>query len=330
MSNNSPAVLPNSESVSSTTPSRPRVSRAAVVVNAAKLSGAALAEFQAVVDRAFLDSGVRSPLWLPTTERSRGAEQTREAIRSGADLVLVAGGDGTVRTVGQELAGTGATLALLPIGTGNLLARNLDIPRRDLRAAVHVAVHGHDRKMDVGRLELDRDGDGRGIEHHAFLVMAGAGFDAATMAGASTMLKRRLGSAAYLVSGALASQRRMVEVTTVVDGGPRQSERSRGIVVGNHGSLTMGLTLLPEASCDDGRLDAVLLLQHSVSDWVRSLWRLITCDVRGNEDMPQLQGREINLRSEIHLPVEVDGDVVGEAKWVHFSVEPGALLVRCP
>ncbi|MBO0982601.1 diacylglycerol kinase family protein [Rathayibacter sp. SD072] len=307
----------------------PHVGHAALVVNAAKLPGASLDRFRASVDEAFTTRGWLAPLWLPTSAESTGAEQAREALRGGVDLVLVAGGDGTTRTVGQELAGTGTALALLPIGTGNLLARNLDIPRRDIDAAVHVAVHGRDRAMDVGWVEVDRNGDGRVVEDHAFLVMAGAGFDAATMAGASKALKRRLGSAAYLLSGLLASQSRMVEATTSVDGVARRAEQSRGIIVGNHGSLTMGLELLPEAACDDGRLDSVVLLQRSAWDWLRALWRLVSKDVRGSRHMPHLQGREIDVESGEPLPVEVDGDVVGEARKVRFRVQPRALRVRC-
>ncbi|NQX16640.1 diacylglycerol kinase family protein [Rathayibacter sp. VKM Ac-2857] len=307
---------------------RPPVAVAAVIVNAAKFDGGSLGRFRAAVDRAFIARGLVAPFWLPTSADSTGAAQAHEAIRRGADLVLVAGGDGTIRTVGQELAGTGVALALLPIGTGNLLARNLGIPRNEVDVAVHIAVHGTDQAMDVGWARIDRHGDGRLLEDYAFLVMGGAGFDAATMAGASSALKRRLGSAAYVLSGALASRDPMVETTVSVDGVTRHAAQSHGIVVGNHGSLTMGLSLLPEAACDDGRLDAVVLLQRTPLDWLSTLWSVAAHDQRGSRRMPHVHGREIDIRSSVPVPVEVDGDVVGEARRIRFRVQQQALHVR--
>ncbi|MDU0328439.1 diacylglycerol kinase family protein [Microbacterium sp. KSW2-21] len=305
-----------------------RVASAALIVNAAKFTVDTLDRFRAAVEGAFTARGRTAPLWLPTSAESTGTEQAREAIRGGVDLVLVAGGDGTIRTVGQELAGTGIALALLPIGTGNLLARNLGIPRNEIDAAVHIALHGKDLAMDVGWAEVDRNGDGRSVDSYAFLVMGGAGFDAATMSGASSALKRRLGSAAYLLAGALASLRPMVEMTASVDGVTRPAELSRGIVVGNHGSLTMGLALLPEATCDDGRLDGVILLQRNAADWLRA-FRDVAGKSGSSRQMPHVDGQEIDVTSREPLPVEVDGDVVGDARRVRFRVQPRALLVRC-
>ena len=110
------------------------------------------------------------------------------AAVAGADLVIVCGGDGTVREVCAELAGTGIPVGIVPAGTGNLLARNLAIPLY-LRAAIDIALNGQDRAIDL----VEVSGDG--IEDTHFMVMAGMGFDAAIMEGVNEDIKARVGLA---------------------------------------------------------------------------------------------------------------------------------------
>jgi diacylglycerol kinase (ATP) len=303
--------------------------QAAVIVNPSKFSARHLDRFTSEVDAAFVSLGWLAPLWLHTTAATKGAVEARTALSAGVDVVFVAGGDGTVRTVAQELAGTGTPVALLPMGTGNLLARNLGIPRGDLTAAVQLACTGTDLAIDVGWLELDERGDRRESERFAFLVMAGAGFDAATMAGANHTMKTRLGPAAYLVSGVRASQEEMATITITIDGETRTAQTSRGVIVGNVGTLTMGMALMPDADPTDGRLDGVVFYQRTLLDWARVALSVMTRSRRGTRHMPRLHGREIEVLTDSPQPVEVDGDVIGQARRVRFSVQPGALLVRC-
>ena len=108
--------------------------------------------------------------------------------------MIVCGGDGTVRTVCAELAGTGVPVGVVPAGTGNLLARNLGIPLY-LQAAVDVALNGQDRAIDLVKVS----GDGIGDDEH-YMVMAGMGFDAAIMEGANEKVKAKVGWLAYVVS----------------------------------------------------------------------------------------------------------------------------------
>lgn len=308
----------------------PGVSQAAVVVNPSKLSApGALERFHADIDAAFRLHGWLVPLWLPTTAEFRGAHEAQSAIEAQVDVVLVAGGDGTIRTVAQELAGTDTPMAVLPMGTGNLLARNLRIPRTDLNAAVRLACNGTDRRVDLGWLDLDRSGNGDAIECFAFLVMAGAGFDAATMAEADGSLKSSVGAAAYVVGGVRASRLPLVPTTVTVDGTVQLARESRGVTVGNCGSLPAGVTLLPDADPTDGVLDGVAFLQRSIRDWAGVLGAVIFR--RGRHPMlPRYRGRVIEVFTETPQPVEVDGDVVGEARGVRFHVQQGAVVIRCP
>ena len=142
---------------------------------------------------------------------------------------------------------------VIPAGTGNLLARNLDLPLY-LNAAVEVGLNGQDRAIDIVRIA----GDGLGDDEH-FLVMAGMGFDAAIMEGATEQIKAKVGWFAYVISGFRNLMFPAIRVDISVDDGPFTRHRARTIVVGNVGFLQAGLPLLPDATLDDGRIDVVLV-----------------------------------------------------------------------
>jgi diacylglycerol kinase family enzyme len=144
-----------------------------------------------------------------TTADDPGEGATRRALAQDADLVLAAGGDGTVTACVTSLAGSGVPLAVLPSGTGNLLAVNLDLPG-DLEGALEVALHGERRRIDVGAIGDDR-----------FVVMSGIGFDAAMLRGADPALKARIGALAYVLSGLRQLGRRPTEFRIRLDGLPR-------------------------------------------------------------------------------------------------------------
>ena len=186
----------------------------------------------------------------------------------GADLVLVCGGDGTVREVCAELAGTGIPIGIVPAGTGNLLARNLDIPLF-IRAAIDVALTGQDRAIDM----VEVSGDG--IEDTHFMVMAGMGFDAAIMEGVNEDIKKKVGWIAYVFSGLKSLMFPAVRIEISVDGGEFTKHRARTVVVGNVGYLQAGMPLLPDASIDDGLLDIVILHPRKFLSWIPLAYRVL-------------------------------------------------------
>jgi diacylglycerol kinase family enzyme len=206
------------------------------------------------------------PRLVPTTADDPGEGQAREAVAAGAGLVLVAGGDGTVRAAAQGLAGSGVPLGILPQGTGNLLARNLEIPHDDADAALDVALTGADRTLDLGRLD-----DGT-----MFAVMAGTGFDARMMREAPEGLKGVLGWPAYIVGGARGLRRSRVHVQVALDDEPPRAAVVRSVLVGNVGQLQGGLELLPDAAPDDGVLDIALVAPRNPKDWVVLIGRALT------------------------------------------------------
>ena len=292
-----------------------------VVLNPIKIDDADV--FKARVQAAARAAGWDDPLWFETTIDDAGGSMARAAIAAGADVVAVAGGDGTVRVVCSEMAGTGLPLGVIPAGTGNLLARNLGIPLlRD--QAVETVLRGQDRAIDVVRISGDR------LEPTRFVVMAGLGLDAAIMAGAPDALKARIGWPAYVVAGARHLRDPAVRVDITVDGGEPIRRRVRTVLVGNVGFLQVGIPLLPDARLDDGVLDVVVIAPRQLFGWLPLALRVIARRRRTDESLDRFTGKSVTLTTTHPTPRQLDGDLVGAGTSLHAEIEPGTLLVRVP
>jgi YegS/Rv2252/BmrU family lipid kinase len=292
---------------------------AAVVVNPVKIDESVRGQVVAVCT----GLGWAPPLWLLTSPEDPGTGQARLAVERGADVVIACGGDGTVRAVAQALAVTGVAMGLLPVGTGNLLARTLGLPT-DIATATRVALTGDDRVIDVGRISAD-EGD-----ELVFLVMAGTGFDAAIMESTPEKLKGRVGPLAYIISGLRAMRGRRARVAIALDGRDPVRRSTRMVVVGNTGTLVGGLALMPDASIDDGLLDVVSLAPKGWVGWIAVAARVVTRNRRGGRRIERWQAHDIVVTSDVPQPAQVDGDLIGEARELRMCVDAGALVVRVP
>ena len=311
---------PRPPAVAASTTAVPRAGTVAVILNPVKVEDPRA--FRALVDARAAELGWDRPRWYETTVHDTGRAMADDAARSGVDLVVVCGGDGTVRAVCAALAGTGIPVGVVPAGTGNLLARNLDLPLW-LNGAVEVALNGQDRAIDLVRVTGDGIPDG---EH--FLVMAGMGFDAAIMEGANEQIKARVGWLAYVVSGFGNLMFPAVRVELRVDAGPWTRHRARTVVVGNVGFLQAGLPLLPDARLDDGRLDAVLVNPRRFRHWLVVAVRVVRRARKLDETVNRVTGRTIEVRASADTPRQVDGDPVGAGRELRCECLPGRLLVR--
>ncbi len=159
--------------------------RCAVIYNPIKISD----QFRDLVESALQRDGWANTLWLETTVEDAGRSMTKQAVDEQVDLVIGAGGDGTIRMIADGLAGTEIPLGLIPAGTGNLLARNLRLPLAE-SSALEVALGHTTRKIDLIKLTVDD----REPEH--FAVIAGIGIDAMIMDETDPELKKRIGPAA--------------------------------------------------------------------------------------------------------------------------------------
>ncbi|HZX05826.1 diacylglycerol/lipid kinase family protein [Kribbella sp.] len=294
-------------------------SRAAVIVNPVKVDGD---EFRDTVRKALGARGYADPLWLETTADDAGVTMARRAIDDQVDLVLVAGGDGTVRVVCSELARTGIPVAVLPGGTGNLLARNLGIPL-GLEDALTALLDGSERRIDSVLVEGDELPAGR------FVVMAGLGLDAAIIDDAPDDLKKRVGWAAYVVSTIKNLNHPFVHVEIVVDDRPLVRRRARTVVIGNVGTLQANIPLLPDAEPDDGRIDLVVLAPRRISHWLRLVLGLVVRSWR-ERHIERFTGRRIEVRADRTVRRELDGDIVSDGRSLVAEADPSSLVVRAP
>ena len=311
---------------------------AAVIYNPIKVE---LDELKAAVEAEPASAGW-TVLWLPTSEDDPGQGPAKEALDSGATLVIAAGGDGTVRAIAEVLRGTEAALSLLPSGTGNLLARNLDLTLDDVAHSLGTAFGGADRDIDIAEIEIRRADNS--VDKHAFLVMAGAGLDAKIMSNTDDELKKKVGWLAYAQAlGRVLRDKDSLRLRYKLDARRDHSTRAQAIIVGNCGSLPANILLMPEAVVDDGLLDVVVLRPESVGGWiavvVKVFWEngVVKRTKLGrrmndlkSDSIAMRQAKVITARLSKPEEIQLDGDPFGEAVGFRVKVEAGGLTIKVP
>lgn len=314
----------------------------AVILNPAKVGD--IGVFKARVLTVAAIEGWKQPLWYETSVEDPGPGQTQAALEAGVDMIIAAGGDGTVRAVCEEAARTGVAVGILPHGTGNLLARNLGLPL-NIRDALDVAFGGQDKAIDLATFRTnavlqddpaaETDPDATAEDETAgtdtcFLVMAGLGMDAEIMTGVDDQLKEKVGWFAYFVSGIKAARFPAMKVEISVDDGEFRKFRARTVVVGNVGFLQGGIPLLPDARIDDGLLDVVVLAPKRFIGWLAIIVRVLGRQRRTNEKLDRLSGQKVMIRAEKPMPMQLDGDPVGSGTEITAEIQHGVVLVRVP
>lgn len=289
--------------------------RSAVVFNPVRVED--IDARRVAVEAVLAEAGWPPPVWIETTVEDQGAGQARRAAEDGAQVVFACGGDGTVRSCIEGLAGTGTALALLPAGTGNLLATNLGVPE-DPTAGARLATEGGRRRIDIGEV------DGR-----AFAVMAGIGFDAALLDSASTTLKARIGAPAYVLAALKHLGDRRMTVTITLDDGVPMERRARTVVVGNVGRLQGGVELLAGAEPDSGQLEVAVLAPRTIADWLALVWDVLRRR-RRVAHMDVMRATRITVTSDREQPRQLDGDTIDPGRTLRVTVRPGALELCVP
>ena len=211
----------------------------AVIAHVGKTLGGGLGELRTVLT----EFGVDEPLWFEVAKSKQVPDVCRDVLKKGADVVFIWGGDGSVQKCIDTLAGTGVPIAILPAGTGNLLAHNMEIPL-DIAEAVKIGLHGERRAIDTGTVNG---------EH--FSIMAGAGLDALMMKDADKGLKDRVGRAAYLWTGARNLTSSPVRCTVEVEGRRFFKGKMTCILLGNLAQVMGGIEVFDDCRPDDGILE---------------------------------------------------------------------------
>jgi diacylglycerol kinase family enzyme len=260
--------------------------------------------------------------------------------------VIAAGGDGTVRAVAEGLRNTEVPLGILPTGTGNLLARNLELLRGSLDKSAAIAFSGANRSIDLGVAAMTT-ANGETTDR-VFLVLAGVGLDAEMIAETRPHLKRQVGWLAYVHAGVrVIARAEPFRVRYSVTGRPERAARVNALIVANCGVMPGNMLFLPEARIDDGILDIAVLHPGGVLGWL-AIWRRVAWDnvvlrrsaigrhiIRlsavGNErTMTTFQAGDIHVSLDHPQEFELDGDQFGRVKSVLLHTDPGAVMVRVP
>lgn len=243
-------------------------------------------------------------------------ESARGAAHAGTGMLFVAGGDGSLRLAAGAIAGSRTALAALPVGTANVLAKELDIPMQ-WEHAIDLHMLGQRVNMDLGR-----------ANGAPFLLMAGIGWDAEIASHVNLGLKKRLGAAAYMVEALKAIPRlHPGTVELVIDGEPVTGEW--GLIVVGNTRLYGGLVhFTPDAVANDGLLDLCALGPRQRGQGASLGFKLVRGTL-GEGDYVLRHGlRELDIHTP-GLAVQVDGDVLGQTP-MNICVEPGAVVVSVP
>ena len=245
----------------------------------------------------------------------------QSAADEGFDLVLVAGGDGTVveAMTGLIKGSTPIPLAQLPTGTASQIARALSISL-NLEEAIELVYSGRTVYLDTAYLpQHDR----------YFALISGAGFDARVME-APRSLKRQVGFFAYVLMGIwhIFSLRR-TDVTLELDG---RTERVRAhtVLIANIGRIDdIDFAIGPDIWHHDGALDVIVVASLSFGDILRLSWRVLTGNFSNYRDLRYYKARRVRIDSKRPLPVQIDGDPFGTTP-LEAEIVPDGVLVLVP
>jgi diacylglycerol kinase (ATP) len=273
--------------------------------------------------------GDRAGLWRSRVEKvARGATLratsrigeaellARKAAREGFKQIVAAGGDGTINEVVNGLAGTTAALGLLPIGTVNVFATELGLPAGDLKQCWQIICDGRTRTIDLPSANGKH-----------FVQLAGIGLDAQAVKETSVAFKRSFGPLSYLVSAAQIASRPPPHLVIESKGGP--TIEGSFVLVGN-GRLYGGpFPFFKRALIDDGLLDVVVFKRIGYLDIIRYLQDVIFSSSISMPDLEYFQSKRLRVSSEEEVPVEVDGELIGNCP-VEFRMRERSLRVLAP
>lgn len=296
--------------------------RSAIVYNPTKIPDPTT--FMRLVESAATEAGWDTPIWLATSPTDPGHAMAAAARDAEVDLIMIAGGDGTVRVVCGEMAGTGITVAIIPAGTGNLLARNLDIPL-DYSRALRLLDDG--RVADLDLIRFTGDGNNDKVEYSA--VMAGVGVDAAIMEDTDEDLKRQIGSLAYVAAGLNHIKASPMKARLSIDDDQPEDIEASLVSIGNVGDLQAGVTIMPEASASDGRMDLLLANPGSAAE-ITQMAAAMLADPDNVPHLVRRTARHVQLELDEPTQFQIDGDVIGEVQHLDAEIMEHAVKILVP
>jgi diacylglycerol kinase (ATP) len=259
------------------------------------------------------------PLVLYTTVEDPGTAMAQQAARDGAEIIIAAGGDGTLHAIANGVLNTNSTLGILPMGTMNNIARSLNIPE-DIKQACAIIAAGETSQIDVGK-----------INDTIFLEVAGIGLEAALFPAAEELKKRGILSTLQGIIHGLYTLIAFspTKFTITFDGRKRRHVQAIQISICNSPYYGAHLQFAPTAIMDDGLLNVLIYRKFSKFDYLRHAYSIS----KGQRDLaPRVSRRKIKtMRIEAEHPVEIHADGVPQGYTpATISIQPGVLKVRVP
>ena len=254
----------------------------------------------------------------------------RSAIGRGCDPIIAAGGDGTVSTVADVLVGTPAHLIVFPLGTANVLARELGIPV-ELEGASRLGAGRVNEGSLTGHRHAVVEIDAMKIEGRHYLTQVGVGIDSLMIRDTAVEQKRRYGRLAYmktLLKSWMGFQPRRFKVT--IDGRVLEFKASQ-VLVANTGMMGQPpLRWGPDIEAHDGRLDVCIVKARTSLDYLGVLWHVLRGSHKKSHHVRyEVASRSIVIDAKHPLPVQADGEILGTTP-VRIELVPRALKVVVP
>ncbi len=282
----------------------------------------------AILNQAFRDAGIYWDISI-THGTGDGSALAREAVESGAEVVAVYGGDGTVMEVASGLIGTDVPMLILGGGTGNLVASELRLPTQLERACDLICGEEYTtRHIDAGMM-----GD------HPFLLRIGCGIEVGVVQEATRELKNQFGKWAYVFAGIkMLQETPEANYRLTIDGKESINVSGVACVVANAGTVGVGrLTLAPSVDVNDGRLDLFILKKANIEGIVQLASKMMGLDHIRREDTEQAaldasqlvnhwSVESVKIDTDPAIDIQVDGDVVASTPQL-VRVVPEALRV---
>jgi len=275
--------------------------------------------------RVFKAQGI-SPIIRETQKRGDAFNFAKEEVGRGSEIIVAAGGDGTINEVANGLVGTGARLGILPMGLANVLALEMSIPEKP-ESAVNVIIRGTPQLINPGYVMLSGSGSDGEMKRY-FLLMAGIGFDGGVMHDINRSQVERWGKTAYVIAGMRALATYTGRLFTICMDGRKEID-AYSAVVGKSRFYGGGFMVTPRASLKDEYLDVCAFTGKGAFSMLKQACAIMIGSHPCKTGAYYEKARELEITSEGTVYVQVDGDFLGSLP-ARLGVHNGAMTVMVP
>ncbi len=251
-----------------------------------------------------------------TSRKINGGTIAKKALANGTRHIIACGGDGTIMEILQAVSKQKAVIGVVPLGTGNLFAKNLKIPT-DYKKAIPVALLGKPQKIDIGRAN--------GI---FFSIIAGIGLDAELMQNTDRKVKNKLGFFAYIIGGfkSLGSPSGYYKVS--IDKKPPKTYKAKSVMIANMGRIESGIEAVPGARADNGILRIGIMQASGILHWIDLAINILRGNINKSPHYKLLSGKEISVVSlRGKKAFQCDGDLFDPVEKLKVEIFPKSLTI---